>query len=132
MLLAIALGGAIGSVSRYLLGAWIGPRTAGFPWGTLLINVSGSLLLGFLVRALAGRSHAPALAAGLTVGFCGGFTTFSAFSLETVLLLQRGTWFRALLYALVSVGLCIGGAAAGMAMARSVARESAVEVTPRA
>ena len=127
MLLAIALGGAVGSVSRYLLGAWIGPSRSGIPLATLLINVTGSLLLGFLVRFLAGRPHAPALAAGLTVGFCGGFTTFSTFSLETVLLLERGAWSRALLYALASLGLCVGGTMAGIALARAVGPARATE-----
>ena len=120
MLLAIALGGALGSVARYLVGTWIGPRASGFPVGTLIINVTGSLLLGFLARSLSGRPHAPALGAALTIGFCGGFTTFSAFSLETMALLERGAWARALLYALASVTLCVGGAAAGVAIARSV------------
>ena len=118
MLLAIALGGAAGSVARHLLGGYVGARTAGLPWGTLLVNVTGSLLLGFLARYLVGRAHSPALAAALTIGFCGGYTTFSAFSVETVLLLERGAWTRALLYALASVTLCVGGAAAGAALAR--------------
>ena len=117
MLLAIALGGAAGSVARHLLGSWVATRTTGIPWGTLVVNVTGSLLLGFVARSLAGRPHSPALAAALTVGFCGGYTTFSAFSLETVLLLERGAWARALLYALASVALCVGGAAVGVALA---------------
>ena len=120
MLLAIALGGAAGSVVRHLLGSYVGARTTGLPWGTLLVNVTGSLLLGFLARYLAGRAHSPALAAALTVGFCGGYTTFSAFGVETVLLLERGAWTRALLYALASVTLCVGGAAVGVALARGV------------
>ena len=119
MLLAIALGGAAGSVARHLLGSYVGARTVGLPWGTLLVNVTGSLLLGFLARSVVDRSHSPALAAALTVGFCGGYTTFSAFSVETVLLLERGAWARALLYALASVTLCVGGAAAGVALARA-------------
>lgn len=130
MLLAIALGGALGSVARYLLATWIGARAAGYPLGTLLINVAGSLLLGFLARWFTGRLHSPALAAGLTVGFCGGFTTFSAFSLETVTLLERGAWARALLYALASVGLCVGSAAAGVALARAVRAAPATAPAP--
>ena len=121
MLLAIALGGAAGSVARHLLGSYVGARTVGLPWGTLLVNVTGSLLLGFLARYVVGRAHSPALAAALTVGFCGGYTTFSAFSVETVLLLERGAWTRALLYALASVALCVGGAGAGVALARVLA-----------
>lgn len=131
MLLAIALGGAAGSVTRYLIGLYVGARTPGFPWATMLINVTGSLLLGFLARGLAGRPHAPALGAALTVGFCGGYTTFSTFSLETVLLLERGAWARALLYAVASVVLCVGGAAMGVALAGSVGSAPATGMTPR-
>ena len=127
MLLAIALGGAAGSVARHLLGGYVGARTTGLPWGTLLVNVTGSLLLGFLARYLAGRAHSPALAAALTAGFCGGYTTFSAFSVETVLLFERGAWTRGLVYALASAVLCVGGAAAGVALARAVGPAIGVE-----
>ena len=120
MLFAIALGGALGSVARYLLGAAVAPRQGGFPWMTLAINVTGSLLLGFLARALADPAHPPALRAALTVGFCGGYTTFSAFSLETVALLEGERYARAAAYAMASVGLSVAAAAAGAALARSL------------
>jgi CrcB protein len=120
MLFAIAVGGALGSVVRHLLGTFVAARTSGFPWGTLAINVTGSLLLGFLVRSLADPAHSPALRAALTVGFCGGYTTFSAFSVETLALVQQGSWGRATVYALASVLLGVAAAVAGTALARSL------------
>lgn len=120
MLLAIAAGGALGSVARYLLGALVAPRAAGFPWATLAINVSGSLLLGALAVALAGPGPSPAARAGLTVGFCGGFTTFSTFSLETLALLEQGSYARAGAYAAASLVLSVAAAMAGAALARAL------------
>ena len=120
MLLAIAAGGAVGSVARYLIGAAVGARAAGFPWGTLAINVSGSLLLAFLLVALAEPAQPPSLRAGLTTGFCGGYTTFSTFSAETLALLEQGSYARAGGYAAASVLLSLAAALAGAALARSL------------
>jgi CrcB protein len=120
MLFAVAAGGALGSVARYLLGGLVAGRVPGFPWATLLVNVSGSLLFGFLAVALAGQGSSPALRAGLTAGFCGGYTTFSAFSHETLTLLERGSYARAGGYAAASVLLCVAAAAAGVAAARAM------------
>ncbi|MBM5812705.1 MAG: fluoride efflux transporter CrcB [Gammaproteobacteria bacterium] len=119
-LLAIAIGGAIGSVSRYLAGAavhaWL-PRT--FPWGTLAVNVTGSLLIGLLWAWLAGRGPAAEpLRALLIIGLLGGFTTFSSFSLETLLLIGQHGWLRAGAYVLASVALCLAGCRAGLVLAR--------------
>ncbi len=104
--LFVALGGAVGSVSRYLLGKL--PVTAGFPVITLGINVAGAFCIG-LIMAAAGKHGGwdPHLVLLLKVGFCGGFTTFSTFSLETVQLLQSGKTAQAVLYAAVSVALGI-------------------------
>lgn len=105
--LAVAFGGALGAVGRYLLsmqvGDWAG---AGFPWGTLAANAIGSFLMGvvIVVSALA-WSPPPALRALLTVGLLGALTTFSTFSLETVLLVEQGLPGQAALYALASVVL---------------------------
>ena len=118
MLIAVAAGGALGSVARYLLGALLAPRAPGFPGVTLAINVSGSLLLGALAVALAGPAHSPAVRAGLTVGLCGGYTTFSTFSLETLALLEQGSYARAGAYAAASVVLSVAAALAGAALAR--------------
>lgn len=120
MLLAIAAGGAVGSVARYLIGAAVAPRAPGFPWATLAINVSGSLLLAFLAAALAGTATSPALRAGLTTGLCGGYTTFSAFSAETLALVEQGSQARAGAYVAASVALSLLAAAAGLALGRAV------------
>ena len=120
MLFAIAAGGAAGSVARYLLGALLAPRAPDFPWATLGINVGGSLLLGALAVLLAGPTHSPTVRAGLTVGFCGGFTTFSTFSAETLALLEHGRHARAGGYVAASVVLGIAAAMAGAALARAL------------
>ncbi len=120
MIWYIALGSALGGMLRYLLGGWI-QRAAGhgFPLGTLVINVSGSLALGLLLRW---ASHPPTLnpdlRAFLTVGLCGGFTTFSTFSAESITLMQDGQWGKAMTYILLSVTLSLAATAAGFAMAR--------------
>jgi CrcB protein len=84
--LAIALGGALGALGRYAVDALIERRTESvFPWATFTINMTGCLAVGFLVAALVDRHRAPTwLRAGLVVGFCGGFTTFSTFAQETL------------------------------------------------
>jgi CrcB protein len=110
--LAVAAGGALGSVARFWLAAAMteltGPR---FPWGTLLINVVGSFVIG-LVAALTLTPERvgmhPDLRIFLMVGICGGFTTFSAFSLQTLELLQTGDVWPAAGYVLGSVALCLG------------------------
>jgi CrcB protein len=105
MLWYVAIGSAVGGVSRYLLGGVIQRAlAASFPIGTLLINVTGSALLGFLLRyALDAPSLTPEIRALLGVGFCGGYTTFSTFSYETVALLEDGDWRRAGVYVTLSV-----------------------------
>jgi CrcB protein len=117
----IALGSAIGGVARFLVGAVVQQRAGTvFPVGTLVVNVSGSLLLGFIMRLALG---APALTtemrALLTAGFCGGYTTFSTFSFETAMLIEDGTYGRAAVYALASTLLALVGTFAGFALARA-------------
>ena len=120
MLFAIAVGGALGTLARYLLGTALAGVVPGFPACTLGINVAGSFLLGLLMAGVAARPDlSPALRAALTVGFCGGFTTFSTFSVETVALLERGATGRAALYAVASVTLSVAAAFAGLALARA-------------
>lgn len=113
----IALGGALGALARYGLGGWVQARSVGFPWGTLLVNVLGSFLLGFLFRTMDAVAATPELRQAITVGFLGSFTTFSAFSFEIITLAQGGEWGRALLYATGSVLLGVLAAAAGIALA---------------
>jgi fluoride exporter len=124
----VAAGGALGSGTRYLLGAAIQERAGpGFPLGTLIVNVTGSLLLGFLLRfALGGAAVSPEVRLFLTTGFCGGYTTFSTFSYETVRLFEDGDYRRAVLYIALSVALSIAGTWLGFSLARGLlaARES--------
>ena len=119
---AIALGAAIGGVARYYLSTAVQHRLgATFPWGTLLINVSGSLLLGFIIRyALATPSMSLELRALLTTGFCGGYTTFSTYSYETAALLEDGQYERAGLYAFGSAILALAATLGGFLLAREV------------
>lgn len=120
LILAVFLGGGIGSVCRYLLGGLVQTRSgSAFPVGTLIVNVVGCLAIGFLARSfMESQTHAVTRAA-LIVGFCGGFTTFSAFSFETFELLSAGKTGLALTYIAASVGVCLLGTAAGYAVGRS-------------
>ena len=122
-LLIIAIGGATGSVSRYLFGAFAQRAShSGFPVGTLAVNVAGCLLVGALSRYfLHGQTDLP-LRAGLIVGFCGGFTTFSTFSVETLGLIQGGEWTKAAGYVALSVFACLAATAAGYAVAHQLNR----------
>ena len=122
MIWYVALGSAAGGVARYLLGGWVQDRAGGtFPVQTLLINVTGSLLLGFLQRyALESTAISPEVRTLLTIGFCGGYTTFSTFSFETVRMLEDGDWRRASLYIGLSVVLSVGAALLGVAAAKEV------------
>ncbi|MDX1442698.1 MAG: fluoride efflux transporter CrcB [Gammaproteobacteria bacterium] len=119
-LLAIAAGGALGSVLRYGLGGAV-TRIAGggFPWGTLVVNALGSFAFGLLAYWLAERVPAEsALRAFLLVGLLGAFTTFSTFSFETLGLLQQGEATKALANMLVSVLLCVALTWTGFMLAR--------------
>lgn len=116
--LAIALGGAIGSVLRF----WVSSAVAAiagrdFPVGTLCVNIFGSLVMGVLFVLFLDRQDS-VLRAGLIVGVLGGFTTFSAFSIETFSLIEQGAWLRAGTYAALSVILCVGAAWLGVLLAR--------------
>ncbi len=122
LVFAIALGGAVGAVARHLVGhqmaVWLG---AGFPWGTLTVNVVGCFAMGALVETMAlVWSPGAALRGFLTVGLLGAFTTFSAFSLDIALLHERDEMGLALAYCLLSVSLSIGGLFAGLAATRLV------------
>jgi fluoride exporter len=104
---AVAVGAALGGVARYALGSAIQSRAGTeFPVGILTINVVGSLVLGFALSAALGSASEP-VKLFLTTGFCGGFTTFSTFSYETVVLLQQGRIGKAAAYVGLSVGLSL-------------------------
>lgn len=120
--LAIAAGGAGGALLRY----WVATATynalgRNFPWGTLMVNVLGSLLMGLLFVWLTERSSlGPEWRALLLVGFLGAFTTFSTFSLETLHLFTEAAYVKAMLNMLVSVVACVLATGAGMVLARQL------------
>ena len=126
--LSVALGGGIGALARYQLGramtAWLGPSVVtAFPFATLAVNAIGSLLMGILAGWLALRGANLGVVGEqarllLGVGLLGGFTTFSAFSLEMVLLVERGDYMAASLYLLLSIGLCLSGLMIGLMISR--------------
>lgn len=116
----IALGGALGSVARYWVAVLCAPLSRQLPWGTIGINIGGSFLIGFFgtLTLAAGRHPAPEwLRLFVMVGICGGFTTFSSFSLQSFDLIRDGAWGRALLNVGLSVVLCLGAVAAGHSLA---------------
>lgn len=116
---AVAVGGAVGSVFRYVISTFLLPSSGGgWPWGTFTINIAGALVLGFLVRYFTPQYASSPLALALTVGLCGGFTTFSTFTSEMFALLERGAIGRGALYAVGSVVLGYGGFVVGHIVAR--------------
>ena len=120
LILAIALGGAIGATARHVFATQV-TRLAGdgFPWGILAVNVLGSFVMGVLAEGFALRWNAPLeVLAFLTVGILGGFTTFSSFSLDSMLLIERGQWAVSALYMLGSVALAVGGLFGGIYLMR--------------
>ena len=119
-LISVALGGALGSLARYTVGIYAGRWFGtGFPWGTLLINVTGSFLIGAFAEAFALRwDVAPATRIFLVVGICGGYTTFSTFSLDIVTLLNRSEFVAATAYALASVFLSVAALFAALHVMR--------------
>ena len=121
-LLAIAIGGGLGSVARFVvsreMGNWLGSY---LPYGTLTVNVVGSLALGLFVAVFLDRPEiSSALRLGLTVGFLGAFTTFSTFSYESVQLLLNGAVWRALFNVALNAAACIGMCYVGMQMSRMI------------
>lgn len=118
--LLIAGAGALGTLARFGLSELMVPASKAFPMGTLTINVLGSLIIGFFgTLTLANSRYAVSedIRLLVMVGFCGGFTTFSAFSLQTFDLIRSGFIFRAVAYAVLSVALCVIAVAAGHAIA---------------
>lgn len=120
----VAVGSAIGGMTRFLLGGFL-QRSLGvtFPVGTLIINITGSFVLGVLLHfALATPAISPEVRVLLTTGFCGGYTTFSTFSYETVTLLEEGEAGRAALYVGASVAASLLAAYLGVILAREMLR----------
>lgn len=120
--LNVAIGGAVGAVARYHLGRAVAQSAgAGFPWGTLTVNVVGCLAMGLLAGWLARSGGGEATRLLLGVGLLGGFTTFSAFGLEMVALIERGSPGLAIIYAFSSVLVGVAALWIGLAMMRSFA-----------
>ena len=118
----VAAGSAVGGVARFALASLLQQRAgSNFPVGTLVVNISGSFLLGVLLRyALGTQGITPEVRALLTTGFCGGYTTFSTFTYDTLLLLEDGQTSRAGLYVLLSVALSLAGAWLGILGGRAL------------
>jgi CrcB protein len=121
-IVAVAIGGAIGSVARYLVGIGSGKLFGtDFPWGTLIINVTGSFLIGAFVGLFAARwDLSQAMRVFLTVGICGGYTTFSTFSLDACYLIERGQMLASFAYMVASVILSVGALIAALRLVRAV------------
>ncbi|WP_064705059.1 fluoride efflux transporter CrcB [Rhizobium bangladeshense] len=120
--LLVAVGGAIGSLLRYFVGQWalrlMGPA---FPWGTLAVNVVGCFVIGVLAELIARKFNASLeLRLLLITGFLGGFTTFSAFSLDAISLFERGEAVAGGIYMAASVGLSMVAVFAGLAIMRAL------------
>jgi fluoride exporter len=122
MVLAVACGGALGAVGRYLISSYMQTLAGNsFPWGTLVVNVLGCAILGTLVTVFAHVwSPSQEMRAFLTVGMMGALTTFSAFSLEVVLMIERAQWVMAGGYVAASVILCVAAILLSMAGMRAL------------
>ncbi|SDG28395.1 fluoride efflux transporter CrcB [Desulfosporosinus hippei] len=118
--LVIAVGGALGALSRYSLGVWISNKwNSSFPLHTFLINISGAFLLGFLHILFVERLNvSPFWRLGIGVGFLGAFTTFSTFGFEVISLLEGGSFMTAGLYVILSIIVGFSGVALGVNLAR--------------
>ena len=120
--IAIAVGGAFGSVLRYVLSTWVHTLVGrGFPYGTLAVNVLGCLAMGILFVLLVERMGESAVwRAGLLIGVLGGFTTFSTFSIETFNLVEQGAMAKAAANMAASLVLCVGATWLGVILARQI------------
>ena len=120
MVLAVGVGGGIGALARYYIAGWIQAAGSAFPWGIFVVNITGGLLMGIIVEASALKLNlSPELRTFLTVGILGGYTTFSTFSLDSVLLLQKGEYAQAAVYMVGSVVLSILALLAGLWLVRT-------------
>lgn len=122
VVLAVALGGAVGSLARFFLAGRIQSAAwPGFPWGIFVVNVSGGFIMGLIVELSALKiTLTPEMRAFLTVGILGGYTTFSTFSLDSALLIQRGMWPSAVAYMTGSVALSVLALFAGLWLVRAL------------
>lgn len=123
LLFSIALGGALGALSRYgVSNLTLKYFSLGFPWGTFIVNVLGSFLIGFIAFYFAGREiFSPSWQGFLTIGFLGAFTTFSTFSLQTLELFQNNHWHLAIINMVLNLMLCITGVYVGAGLGKLLA-----------
>ncbi|TAK21379.1 MAG: fluoride efflux transporter CrcB [Chloroflexota bacterium] len=121
-ILLISLGAIAGANARYFVGiAAISALGSAFPFGTVVVNVVGSFIVGIVLTAIAGSPpHASEWRALVAVGFCGSFTTFSAFSFETLSMARQGQWFASLSYVAISLTACLGATLIGATIGRTV------------
>ena len=119
----VAVGGAIGAAARFAVAQWTGARWGwSFPWGTLAVNLTGSLAIGLLMTLLIARGLDPAYRPLLVTGLLGGYTTFSAFTFEALALLEARRWDAAALYVGGSVVLGLLATALGLGLGRLLVR----------
>ena len=120
--LLVCMGGALGSGARYLVALWAAATLgAGFPFGTLLVNLGGSFLLAFLMHmSTATELLSPEVRLMLTTGVMGGFTTYSTFNYETTGYLREGAWATGMINLTVTIAGCLAAGLAGLALARSL------------
>ncbi|MFN0249678.1 MAG: fluoride efflux transporter CrcB [Kofleriaceae bacterium] len=116
----VGIGGAVGSIARYQIGLFAMRRWPTFPWGTLAINLLGSLLLSFVLQLALRDRVGPTMTLALTTGVLGGFTTYSSFNHETLALMQSGAWARAAVYLAGTVLGCLVTGLIGWHLARAV------------
>jgi CrcB protein len=128
----VMLGSALGGLLRYIVGRLTTTISFGFPFGTVLINVVGSFVIGYFGTLTLQTGKHPAsdnIRLFVMVGLCGGFTTFSAFSLQTFDLIRSGAWMRAITNAVVSVVLCVAAVSVGHALAHRQVHQEAIAET---
>ena len=123
LFLVVMVGGALGSLARYLIALWAAPISQSLPLGTIGINILGSFIIGFFGTLTLASGRFPVaehIRIFVMVGFCGGFTTFSSFSLQTLDLMRKGAMVNAMVNVVASVVLCILAVAAGHLIASQI------------
>jgi CrcB protein len=122
LLSLIAVAGVLGTLARFGVGSWLNGLTPSFPWGTLAVNVVGAFVLGFVFAGSEGDAARISAESRriVAIGFCGAFTTFSAYALDTVVLAERGTWALAVVNVAANNVLSIGALFGGLALGRAL------------
>lgn len=119
----VMIGGALGTLARYVISVLAAPISGDLPWGTIIINIAGSFVIGFFGTLTLASGRFPVsenLRLFVMIGLCGGFTTFSSFSLQTLDLMRSGAMTRAAINIVASVVLCVAAVAVGHAVAARI------------